>query len=74
MDNTKILSIYNAKEALYYLNKELEKRTRFLWTTKTGEQIEIDRMTDKHLLNTINLLEKQAELDDLQGEYLNYGD
>ena len=74
MDNKIILSIYNAKEALYYLNKELEKRTRILWTTKSGEQIEIDNMTDKHLINTIKLLEQQSELDDIQGDYLNYGD
>ena len=73
MDNKIILSIYNAKEALYYLNKELEKRTQILWTTKSGEQIEIDKMTDKHLINTINLLEQQSELDDIQGDYLSYG-
>ena len=73
MDNKIILSIYNAKEALYYLNKELEKRTQILWTTKSCEQIEIDKMTDKQLINTINLLEQQSELDDIQGDYLSYG-
>ena len=32
-----------------------------IWTTKNGDEIEISKMDDQHLLNTIQMLEKQAE-------------
>ena len=32
-----------------------------IWTTKNGDDIEISKMDDQHLLNTIKMLEKQAE-------------
>lgn len=69
-----VLSIYNAQGALHYLQKELENRRSIMWTMKTGELIDITKMTDTHLKNTISLLEKQIELTELCGDYLNYGD
>lgn len=32
-----------------------------IWITKNGDEIEISKMDDQHLLNTIKMLEKQAE-------------
>lgn len=68
----KILSIHNANEALYYFKKELEKRQTILWTNKQGELINIRDMNNTYLLNTIALLERQTELDELQADYRNY--
>lgn len=31
-----------------------------IWTTRTGEKIPVKEMTDTHLLNTINMLNKNA--------------
>lgn len=44
----KILSINNAKETLYYLRKEQERRENYFWKTKSGNLINIQDMTDKH--------------------------
>lgn len=35
------------------------------WTTKNGERIRYQEMTDEHLLNTIKMLEKQRQSDGL---------
>lgn len=64
--------MHNANEALYYLKKELEERQTILWTNKQCEFINIKDMDNIYLTNTIALLERQAELDEIQADYMNY--
>lgn len=72
MLSNKVLSINNANEALYYLKKELERRTNIMWKTKNGEEINIREMSDTHLENTIGLLERQVELNEISADYYVY--
>lgn len=73
-DKQIILTINNATEAIYFLEKEKERRTKVFWTMKNGEKIDITEMSDTHLANTIELLRKQIQLDELSGYDLYYGD
>lgn len=63
------LTVNNAKEALYYLYKERERRQKILWINKQGEKVDIKEIDDTYLNNLINLLERQSDLDDLNGYY-----
>jgi hypothetical protein len=73
-DKHKILTINNASEAIYFLENEMERRTKIFWTMKNGDKIDITEMSDTHLTNTIELLRKQIQLDEINGYDLNYGD
>ena len=35
------LTIHNATEAIYFLEQEMEKRTKIFWTMKNGEKIDM---------------------------------
>ena len=39
----------------------LEKQKEFIHTTKDGEKIPLSEMSDSHLLNTINMYNKQIK-------------
>ena len=73
-DNQIILTINNATKAIYFLEQEMKKRAKVYWTMKSGEKIDISEMSDTHLANTIKLLRRQIQLDELNGYDLNYGD
>ena len=60
----KILSVNNAKEALYYLRKEQERRDIIMWRSRKA-LIDIKDMSDEYLENVINFLEEQEELEEI---------
>ena len=53
----KYLDINKPGDALYHLKEELKRRTQYYWTTKDGQTINIQDMSDAHLKNTIKYLE-----------------
>lgn len=56
------------------LETELWLRERekggIVWQTKWGTNIPISKMSDTHLVNTINMLKKQAQIEEEQYEAL----
>lgn len=60
----KILSVNNAKEALYYLRKEQERRDTVMWRGRTT-LVNIKDMSEEHLKHVINSLEKQEKLEEI---------
>lgn len=51
------------------INERRSRDKRLVWITKNGETIPIREMSDSHLNNTINMLERKQEehYDDLCG-------
>ena len=66
MEDKKLTS-NNIDEALYYLRQEADRRTTKLWRMQNGQLINIEDMTDEHLLNTIKHLRKKK----VEQEYMN---
>lgn len=69
-----IISINTPNKAIYFLEQELQKRKGIYWTMKNGDLINISEMSESHIINTLSLLERQIQLDELIDEDLNYGD
>lgn len=55
-------SIYLAhvdiEDALRFLKIERERRSKIIWTTNDGRDIDIRDMSDNHLNNSIDMLER----------------
>ena len=60
----KILSVNNAREALYYLRKEQERRDIIMWRSRKA-LVDIKDMSDEYLENVINFLEEQEGLEEI---------
>lgn len=61
-DKEKSLSIYDTREALIVLSAErLLRKFNFKWEMKNGTLIDIKKMSDKHLDNTIKMLKRIEE-------------
>ena len=54
------LSIDNPEQALEKLMLESEKRASYFWHMKNGEEIPVDSMSDRHLDNTIKMLQRKV--------------
>ena len=54
------LSIKNPEQALEKLLLEREKRAKYYWKMKDGSEILVDFMSDRHLENTIKMLQKRV--------------
>lgn len=65
---TKVLSVSDPETALEKLKAELERRTKYLWTTKSGKKVHLNDMSQEHLENTIRMLERIVDDRDMAGE------
>ena len=68
------------KATLQDLQIELWLRKRnnseIIWTTKDKQEIPINKMSNSHLRNTINMLERQSEFEEIACDFEaeNFGD
>lgn len=47
----------------------LREKNEIVWTTKEGEKIPINKMTDAHLINAIKILEKEVDIIEHLGDF-----
>lgn len=47
---------------------QLRRREQLVWTTKDGRQIPIYELSTDHIINILNMMDKQSEIDELEGE------
>ena len=59
---------YYIEDMIIILNNEIKRRKekgnvsiRYIWTTRNGDKVYIDEMTDSHLVNTKRMLERKAK-------------
>lgn len=60
MGTTTHLSIKNPEQALEKLLLEREKRATYYWKMQDGGEILVDFMSDRHLDNTIKMLQRKV--------------
>ena len=60
LGTTTHLSIKNPEQALEKLLLEREKRTTYYWKMQDGSEILVDFMSDRHLDNTIKMLQRKV--------------
>lgn len=60
MGTTTHLSIKNPEQALEKLLLEREKRASYYWKMQDGSEIMVDLMSDRHLDNTIKMLQRKV--------------
>ena len=60
MGTTTHLSIKNPEQALEKLLLEREKRATYYWKMQDGSEILVDFMSDRHLDNTIKMLQRKV--------------
>lgn len=56
--------IYAGLEELQ-LELFLRMRSQIVWKTRNGECIPIDKMSDTHLINTINMIKRMEDYDEV---------
>ena len=73
MENTLIKADIRDLELELWLRQR--NNNSIVWTTKQGENIPINQMTDEHLINAINLskkvIDRQNFLLELEGDVVN---
>jgi hypothetical protein len=70
-EQEKIYAISDEYEAIKVLKREYNKRhpaTEY-WTMADGNKIKLSDMTDKHILNTINVIERHIQSIEEMGDY-----
>ena len=47
---------------------QLRRVEEAVWTTRDGRQVPVKKMSTNHIINTINMIDRQVDFEDLVGE------